>query len=93
MIPLVANAKHRRTASVLFCLRMSSGFFVFCILLSPCWCVWGLWGKGFMKGGLVFVVQVCGPVVQLGRTSPSRGEDRRFKSGSAHLFCVFVLYG
>ena len=27
-----------------------------------------------------------GLVVQLGKTSPSRGEDRRFKSGPAHSF-------
>ena len=26
-----------------------------------------------------------GLVVQLGKTSPSRGEDRRFKSGPAHF--------
>ena len=36
--------------------------------------------------------QSNGPVVQLGRTSPSRGEDHRFKSGPAHFvllrFCV-----
>jgi hypothetical protein len=36
--------------------------------------------------------KAVGPVVQLGKTSPSRGEDRRFKSGSAHFFrCAFVV--
>ena len=36
--------------------------------------------------------KAVGPVVQLGKTSPSRGEDRRFKSGSAHFCAVFLLY-
>ena len=35
---------------------------------------------------------MVGPVVQLGKTLPSRGKDRRFESGSAHFFGVFVLY-
>ena len=45
-----------------------------------------------MKELSVFPIQkdLVGPVVQLGKTSPSRGEDRRFKSGSAHFYCVFV---
>ena len=30
-----------------------------------------------------------GPVVQYGKTSPSRGEDRRFKSGPAHFLASF----
>lgn len=34
-----------------------------------------------------------GPVVQHGKTLPSRGKDRRFESGSAHFFGVFLLYG
>ena len=39
--------------------------------------------------------ETCGLVVQLGRTSPSRGEDHRFKSGPAHhqvlLLCFCVV--
>jgi hypothetical protein len=52
-------------------------------------------GKGFMKGALVFGKQkkAVGPVVQLGKTSPSRGEDRRFKSGSAHFLLCFCCTG
>ena len=40
-----------------------------------------------MKGQSIFGIQDApqGPVVQLGRTSPSRGEDHRFKSGPAHF--------
>ena len=34
--------------------------------------------------------RLLGPVVQLGKTSPSRGEDHRFKSGPAH-FIIFFL--
>ena len=44
-----------------------------------------------MKGVSVLSIQFvqAGPVVQLGKTSPSRGEDRRFKSGPAHFEAFF----
>jgi hypothetical protein len=33
-----------------------------------------------------------GLVVQLGKTSPSRGEDRRFKSGPAHFMAFYASF-
>jgi hypothetical protein len=51
----------------------------------------GLFGEKFYEGSFSIFNSDCvsGPVVQLGKTSPSRGEDRRFKSGSAHFEAFF----
>ena len=44
-----------------------------------------LFGERFYEGEIcILSPEHVGPVVQPGKTSPSRGEDHRFKSGPAH---------